>query len=56
MEQPQQSRPSTLESRIDQLVEELHQLASRVRQPDQHRQRDDAQSGQGQYLIATGRS
>jgi Tfp pilus assembly protein PilN len=46
----------TLESNIDQLLQELHHLAIRVKQPDQHQQRDDSQSGQGQFLIASGRS
>ena len=56
MEQPQTGNLPTLESNLDQLVRELHLLATRVKHPDLHQQRDDAQSGQGQYLVATGRS
>lgn len=56
MEQPQTGSVPTLKSNLDQLVRELHLLATRVKQPDLHQQRDDAQSGQGQYLVATGRS
>lgn len=56
MEQPQTENLPTLESNLDQLVQELHLLGTRVKQPDLHQQRDDAHSGQGQYLVATGRS
>lgn len=56
MEQPQTSNLPMLESNIDQLIQELQQLATRVKQPDQHERRDDAQRGRGQYLVATGRS
>ena len=56
MEQPQTSKLLTLESNLDQLAHELYQLASRATQPEQHPLRDDSPSGQGQYLVATGRS
>ncbi|MBI2479568.1 MAG: hypothetical protein HYV60_13325 [Planctomycetia bacterium] len=56
MEQPQTGSSPTLESNLDHLLQELHQLATRVKQPDQHQQRDEAQGGQGNYLIASGRS
>ncbi len=56
MEQPQTGNLLTLESNLDQLVRELHQLASRVKQPDLHQQRDDTAGTQGQYLVASGRS
>ena len=56
MEQPQTGNLPTLESNLDHLLRELHQLATRVKQPDQHQQRDETQSGQGNYLIASGRS
>jgi len=55
MEQPQTRKLPILESNIDQLVQELHQLANRVKQPDQYQQRDHTQDGQGQYLVAAGR-
>jgi hypothetical protein len=55
MEQPQTSKFPKLESNLDQLIQELHQLASRVRQSDPYQPRDDSTSGPGQYLIATGR-
>lgn len=56
MQPPQPGNLPTLESNLDQLVQELHQLATRVKQPDPGQQRDEPQGGQGQYLIASGRS
>ncbi|HRX77953.1 MAG TPA: hypothetical protein P5307_02780 [Pirellulaceae bacterium] len=56
MEQPQTGRLPTLESNLDHLLQELNQLATRVKQPEPHQQRDELQSGQGNYLVASGRS
>ncbi len=56
MDQPQSGNVPTLESNLDQLLQELHQLATRVNQPDIHQQRDESQNGSGQYYVATGRS
>ena len=56
MEQPQSNNLPTLESNLDQLVQELHRLANRVKPHDQHQQCEDAQRGRGQCLTATGRS
>lgn len=56
MEQPQTSNLPMLESNLDRLIQELHQLATRVKHPEQRHPRDESQGGQGQYLIASGRS
>ncbi|MEO8497711.1 MAG: hypothetical protein ABI614_21810 [Planctomycetota bacterium] len=56
MEQPQTRNMPMLESNLEQLIQELQHLATRIKQPDQHQQREEAQHGQGQYLVATGRS
>ncbi len=55
MEQPQTHNRAKLESNLDHLLQELHQLATRVKQPDPRQQRDDKLVGQAQVLIATGR-
>ncbi len=56
MDQPQSGSLPTLESNIDQLLQELDQLATRVKLPDPHAQRDDTTQAQGQFLVASGRS
>lgn len=56
MEQHQTGSLPTLESNLDHLLQELHQLAARVKQTDQRQHHDDTQGGQGNYLIASGRS
>ncbi len=56
MESPQANNLPTLESNLDHLTQELHQLASRVKQTEQRQPGDDTQQVQGQYMIASGRS
>ncbi len=56
MDPSPQGKLPIIESNIDQLLQELHQLASRVKRTDQSDSTDNSAAGSGQYLVASGRS